>query len=372
MARSHPSRASIVKRIVALGITALAFYVLLPSISRVVGAWPRLANLSAAWFAGAVIAEVASFACTFALQRIVLRTCGWFAVVAAGLTGNAVTNVFPGGSAVGAAVQFRMLATVGIDTDNAAGGLAASSLLSVGGLLALPVLALPAILGGTQVSQGLDHAALLGLGAFGLFVLCGIAIMVFDRPLSVLGSLVQRILNMIPRRRNKTTDLSALAPASTGRHSVRLGPKLVGCHLADRRTARIRLPLLARRSPLDGHQSSPFPRSAGLRRRWRDSSRSAYARRSGYRRGKPQWTTRTRRRSRWERCSCDACLSFDLLLAPFDCRAGGVFHVSPPVWPRAVRGSRFRKLRTTASKRVGRGPRTSVIHDYFVESHLVR
>ena len=209
MARSHPSRASIVKRIVALGITALAFYVLLPSISRVVGAWPRLANLSAAWFAGAVIAEVASFACTFALQRIVLRTRGWFAVVAAGLTGNAVTNVFPGGSAVGAAVQFRMLATVGIDTDNAAGGLAASSLLSVGGLLALPVLALPAILGGTQVSQGLDHAALLGLGAFGLFVLCGIAIMVFDRPLSVLGSLVQRILNMIPRRRNKTTDLSA-------------------------------------------------------------------------------------------------------------------------------------------------------------------
>jgi uncharacterized protein (TIRG00374 family) len=194
---------------VALAVTGLAFYVLLPSVSRVIGAWPRLATLSPAWFAAAVVAEVLSFTCTFALQRISLRTKGWFAVVAAGLSGNAVTNVVPGGDAVGAAVQYRMLTNAGIDADTAAGGLTATSLLSVGGLLALPIFALPAILGGTGVSGGLDHAALLGLGAFGLFVLLGIVVMTTDRPLVIVGSIAQRLLNMIPRRRTKTQDLGA-------------------------------------------------------------------------------------------------------------------------------------------------------------------
>ncbi|HXW33284.1 MAG TPA: flippase-like domain-containing protein [Acidimicrobiales bacterium] len=195
--------------IAALVVTGLALYVVLPSITRIVGAWPRLVTLSPAWLLAALAAEVASFWCTFGLQRIVLRTSGWFAVVAAGLTGNAVTNVLPGGSAVGAAVQFRMLATAGTDTDTAVAGLTATSLLSIGGLLALPIFALPAILGGVPVSAGLSHAALLGLGAFGVYVLLGIVVMRTDRPLAMFGDAVQWLLNKIPRRRSKTEDLGA-------------------------------------------------------------------------------------------------------------------------------------------------------------------
>ncbi len=66
-------------------------------------------------------------------------------MVTAGLTGNAVTNSLPGGDAASAAVQFRMLTIAGFDTDTAAGGLTAFSLLEVGNLLALPIIALPAI-----------------------------------------------------------------------------------------------------------------------------------------------------------------------------------------------------------------------------------
>jgi hypothetical protein len=58
--------------------------------------------LSPAWLIGSVLAESTSFACGFAMQRLVLRTDKWFAVVAAGLTGNAVTNVLPAGDAAGA------------------------------------------------------------------------------------------------------------------------------------------------------------------------------------------------------------------------------------------------------------------------------
>ena len=49
-----------------------------------------------------------------ALQRLALRTSGWFAVVTAGLAGNAVTNTMPGGSTAGAVVQFHMLTTAGL------------------------------------------------------------------------------------------------------------------------------------------------------------------------------------------------------------------------------------------------------------------
>ena len=208
--RSGPdtSRKAMVRRIAAIAITGLAVYVVYPSVTRVAGAWPRLATLNPIWLLAATIAEAASFACTFALQRIVLRTRGWFAVVASGLTGNAVTNLLPGGSAVGAAVQFRMLSTAGIDTDRAAGGLAATSVLSIGGLLAFPILALPAIVGGTQVSPSLGHAALLGLGAFGVFVLLGILVLTTDKPLAMFGSGVQWLLNKIPRRRKRTRDLA--------------------------------------------------------------------------------------------------------------------------------------------------------------------
>ena len=125
-----------------------AIYLALPSLIAVLGDWPRLSTLNPIWFALALVAELASFTCNFALQRLALRTRGWFAVVTAGLSGNAVTDSLPGGDAAGAAVQFSMLTAAGFDTDTAVGGLTAFSLLGVGGLLALPLFALPAILAG--------------------------------------------------------------------------------------------------------------------------------------------------------------------------------------------------------------------------------
>src|SRR5262245_46833524 len=179
------SAAKIVGRVLAIGITGLALYVVLPSLTRVIAEWPQLSKLSPVWLIGSLLAEAASFTCAYALQRLVLRTKKWLAVVAAGLAGNAVSNVLPAGDAAGAAVQYRMLATAGIDTDNAVEGMTAASLLGVGGLLALPVFTLPAILGGAPVSPGLVHTALLGLAGFGLYVSGGVVVMTTDRPLAL-------------------------------------------------------------------------------------------------------------------------------------------------------------------------------------------
>ena len=208
----HPSAEqslarSIVRRAVVIGITGLAVYVVLPSLTRTLAAWPQLTSSSPFWLIGSFLAESASFACAFGLQRLVLRTKKWFAVVAAGLSGNAVTNVLPGGDAAGAAVQFRMLAASGIDADRAAGGMTAASLLGIGGLLALPLFTLPAILGGSPVNRGLVHTALLGLAGFGLFVVGGIVVMTTDRPLVLLGRFGQRVWNGIPGRHARVSGL---------------------------------------------------------------------------------------------------------------------------------------------------------------------
>ncbi len=201
-AQAHPlTWKTVVKRALVVVVAGAAIYLVLPKLIAVLGAWPRLSTLNAIWFTVALAAELASFTCNFALQRLALRTRDWFAVVTAGLAGNAVTDSLPGGDAAGAAAQFSMLATAGFDTDTAVGGLTAFSLLGVGGLLALPVLALPAIAVGAPASPGLIHTALIGIAGFVLYAIFGVIILRTERPLAALGRAAQSLRNRITRGR---------------------------------------------------------------------------------------------------------------------------------------------------------------------------
>jgi uncharacterized protein (TIRG00374 family) len=201
-AQAHPPTwKTILRRALPVAVAGVAIYLVLPALIRVLGEWPRLSSLNPVWFTVALVAEIAAFTCNFALQRLALRTRGWFAVVTAGLAGNAVTNSLPGGDAAGAAVQFSMLTTAGFDTDTAVGGLTTFSLLGVGGLLALPVFVLPAIVGGAPVSRGLAHTALLGLAGFVLFAVFGVILLRTDRPLALLGRAAQNLWNRVTRGR---------------------------------------------------------------------------------------------------------------------------------------------------------------------------
>jgi uncharacterized protein (TIRG00374 family) len=198
---------SVVKRVIFVVVSGLAIYLVLPRITDVLASFPRLSTLNWVWFAIAIAAQAAHFGCDFALQRLALRTRGWFAVITAQLAGNAITNVLPAGSAAGAAVQYRMLATSGIATDTAVGGLTAFSLLGIGGLLALPIFTLPAILFGAPVRSGLAEAAYVGIGGFVLFTGLGVFVLATDRPLAWFGRFLERVRNAIVRRRPPLTGL---------------------------------------------------------------------------------------------------------------------------------------------------------------------
>jgi uncharacterized protein (TIRG00374 family) len=198
---------TILKRALLVAVAGVGIYLVLPELIAVLGAWPRLSTLNPIWFTVAIAAEAISFTCNFALQRLALRTRGWFAVVTAGLASNSVTDSLPGGDAAGAAVQFRMLTAAGFDTDTAVGGLTAFSLLGIGGLLGLPLFVLPTILAGAPVSRGLVHTALLGIAGFGLFAIFGVIVLRTDRPLALLGRAAQNLWNRLTRGRRPVTNL---------------------------------------------------------------------------------------------------------------------------------------------------------------------
>lgn len=195
------------KRAVPLIVAGAAIYLLLPAITRVLGAWPRLASLDPSWFAAALAAEVASFTCNFGLQRLALGVQGWFAVVTASLTGNSVSSSLPGGSVAGAGIQFQMLSTAGFDTDTTVSGLTAISLIDIAALLGLPLFAAPAMIAGIRVSPTLGHTALIGVAGFVLFAGVGAVLLTTDRPLATAGRIAQKAWNWLTRGRRTVTGL---------------------------------------------------------------------------------------------------------------------------------------------------------------------
>ena len=87
------------------------------------------------------------------LQRIALRTSSWFAVGTAQLTSNAAGSVIPGGGAASGAFSYRMLVQAGIPGGDVAAGLTATMLATTATVFALPLLALPAVLGGRGAAR---------------------------------------------------------------------------------------------------------------------------------------------------------------------------------------------------------------------------
>ncbi|HUO75040.1 MAG TPA: YbhN family protein [Solirubrobacteraceae bacterium] len=188
-------------------MTAVSLYLFLPSLIAVFSSWRSLRDLD--WyFAVLVVAcEIASFVWLWQLDRIALHTRGWFPVAAAQLSGNAVGRIVPGGGATATAFAVSMLRRAGVDTGEAAAAFGASAGLQLATTLALPVLALPAIIGGAPVNHSLATAAYLGIGVLVLLLAAGAAAFSTDAPLEIAGRAIQWLLNATVRRRRHVTGL---------------------------------------------------------------------------------------------------------------------------------------------------------------------
>jgi hypothetical protein len=185
---------------VLLLVGGVAIYLLLPSLLAVFGSWHTLRGLDWRFAALALVCELASFTCRWELDRIALGTRDRFTVVTAQLTGNALGRVLPGGGATAIAVETSMLGRAGVSAKTAVAGLGASTVLQIATVLSLPVLALPAVLGGTSIPHGLETASYLGAAALVLLIALGVLVFTTDAPLKLVGRVTQWILNSTVRR----------------------------------------------------------------------------------------------------------------------------------------------------------------------------
>jgi uncharacterized protein (TIRG00374 family) len=140
-----------------------------------------------------------SVLCLWILQHIAMAGSRRYAVATSQLAGNAMAKVAPGGGAVGAALQYRMLVQSGLPRTRAVAGLTASNLLTLAVVLALPVLAIPSFVRGI-VDRSLLETSLAGLGVFVVLFGLGAWMLASDRPLAWVGRTVQRARNRLRRR----------------------------------------------------------------------------------------------------------------------------------------------------------------------------
>jgi uncharacterized protein (TIRG00374 family) len=189
------------KRGLLLAITGVSLYLLAPALLEVFGAFDRLDDFNPLWWIPMVLLQVASYACIWELQRISVRAERHGPVVTSQLASNSFGRVVPGGVAAAGAMQYAMLTKAGVPAARVASGMTASSVLLFGILLALPMLAVPAVLFGAPVDVGLERAALIGGVLFLLLFAFGAAAILWDRPLVLVGRAAQSVRNRIRRSR---------------------------------------------------------------------------------------------------------------------------------------------------------------------------
>ena len=193
-----------VKSGLLLLVAAVSLYLLLPTLLSVFGSWRSLEHLEWEFAALVFVCEGASYVCLWELDRIALGTRAWFPIATAQLSGNAVGRFVPGAPTP---FTVEMLHKAGVDPGQAAAAFTTSTALQLATTAALPLLALPAIIGGAPVNHGLANAAYLGIAVLLLLVAAGALVFATDRPLELAGRAIQWLLNATVRRRRPVVDL---------------------------------------------------------------------------------------------------------------------------------------------------------------------
>ena len=207
-----------------LTVTAVSLYLVAPSLVEVLSSWEDLDQVQPLWFAAMAALQTLAMACLWFVQRLALHRAPWLPVIYSQLAGTALSKIAPAGGAVGGALQYRMLVEAGVPKGLAVSSITAVNLLAFAVVLALPLLAIPALFTG-GIDDDLLATTTIGFGLFALLVAAGIALLAFDRPLAWVGRTIQRIRNRIRRRAAPLRALPERLERERDRLLAALGPR---------------------------------------------------------------------------------------------------------------------------------------------------
>lgn len=207
-----------------LAVTGVSLYLVAPSVLDTLDSYRQITRFSIAWLAGMAVLQGASLACMWALQRIALHVRRWRPVIASQLASNALAKIAPGGGAMGSALQYKMLVQAGLPPASTVGALTAINLLTFAMVLALPLLAIPALLRG-GVDRNLLETAVVGLAVAVIATAVGGVLLATDRPLAWIGRVIQRVRNKLRRHSQPLTELPARLLRERDRILATLGPR---------------------------------------------------------------------------------------------------------------------------------------------------
>ncbi len=219
-----PPRRRLVRTVFWLAVTGVSLYLVAPSLTDVLGSWEDLDRLSPAWLGLMLALQAGAWACVWALQYLAMRGPSWPAVITSQLAGNALAKIAPGGGALGAALQYRMLVQAGLPGPRAVAGLTSTNLLTFAAVLAMPVLAVPGILRG-GVSRDLLEATGVGLVLFVALFGVGALLIAYDRVLRWVGRVVQTVRNRLRRHAEPLRQLPERLLRERDRIVGTLGPR---------------------------------------------------------------------------------------------------------------------------------------------------
>ncbi|MDO8213252.1 lysylphosphatidylglycerol synthase transmembrane domain-containing protein [Conexibacter sp. CPCC 206217] len=207
-----------------LAVTGISLYLVAPSLLDTLGSWRDVRRFQPVWLLVMFVLQGASYVCLWFLQKLALRPVALAPVVTSQLAGNALAKIAPGGGALGAALQYRMLVQAGVGREKAVGGIAVVNLFTFAMVLALPVLAIPTLLRG-GVDENLVEVAAIGIAVFAVLAAIGSVMLAGDRLLLWVGRTLQRIGNRLRRDAPPMTTLPRRLLRERDRILTTFGPR---------------------------------------------------------------------------------------------------------------------------------------------------
>ncbi|GMR02310.1 MAG: hypothetical protein BMS9Abin20_0640 [Acidimicrobiia bacterium] len=208
LARRQLWRTVAIRSLFLLG-ALVVLYILWPKIVDFLSKTPELSGIYWYWFALMAALMTGAFAAAWELTHIAVPNISRFLAATSQLASNALAKVVPGGVVAAGATYFQMLSVSGVPRGQAAAALAAVSFISNLVLFSLPGVALVLAALSAPIPKDLLPVAIAG-GVLFILMFAGVFIIVkYDKPLLLVGGVVETIGSWVGPRLHKDWDLSA-------------------------------------------------------------------------------------------------------------------------------------------------------------------